>query len=83
MTRHQPYCPQTAQIPAALIRVETCDTWKAMPARTSALDHRAVVPPGQGGRGETSSYRASTPNGAVDIHWAQTATAPSFIIHNS
>ena len=64
MTRHQPYCPQTAQIPAALIRVETCDTWKAMPARTSATGHRAVVPLGQGGRGETPSYRALAPAGA-------------------
>ena len=81
MTRHQPYCPQTAQIPAALIRVETCDTWKAMPARTSAPGHRAVVPPGQGGRGETPSYRASAPNGAGDVGSRSTVHCSLLTVH--
>ena len=33
---------QTAQIPAALIRVETCDTWKAMP-RISTWDALPLI----------------------------------------
>ena len=55
------------------------------PARTSVPGHRAIVPPGQGGLGETPSYRALAPNGAVDTHSTQTATAPysSFYIHHS
>ena len=81
MTRRQPYCPQTAQIPAALIRVETCDTWKAMPARTSATGHRAVVPLGQGGRGETPSYRASAPNGAGDVGSRSTVHCSLLTVH--
>ena len=81
MTRHQPYCPQTAQIPAALIRVETCDTWKAMPARTSATGHRAVVPLGQGGRGETPSYRASAPAGAGDVGSHATVHCSLLTVH--
>ena len=55
------------------------------PTRTSAPSHRAVVPPGQVGLGETSSYRASTPAGAGDVHWTQTTTTPysTFCIHHS
>ena len=68
---HQPYRPQPAQIFADIIRVDTCDTRRTMnllpgislvPA--SAPGHRAVVPPGQGGLGETPSYRALAPAGA-------------------
>ena len=51
MTRCRTYSP-VHHVPADLL------------ARTSAPGHRTVVPSGQGGLGETPSYRALAPNGA-------------------
>ena len=72
MNRHQPYRPPLPQPPADFIRVDTCYTRRSMnpysgisPVPASAPGHRAVVPPGQGGRRETSSYRALAPGGAL------------------
>ena len=48
MTRHRLYHPQTAQISADIIRVDTCDTRRYMPTPAPPTGHRAVVPAGAG-----------------------------------
>ena len=47
------------------------------PVPASAPGHRAVVPPGQGGRRETSSYRALAPGGAGTGRRVCTGTSES------
>ena len=47
------YCPQTSQISAALIRVDTCDTRRFMNSLTGIWDEPANVP----------GYCHASPNG--------------------
>jgi len=79
MNRRQPYCPQISQTTAEIIRVDTCDTRRSTPSCVTARGHRAVVPPGHGGRGVPLSYRALAPAGAGSL--CGTSTAPLSILH--
>jgi len=72
MNRHRPYCSQTAQIFADMIRVDTCDTRRFMnpllgisPAHTTAPGYCHASPDGDNGviRPRLSN-RALVPNGA-------------------
>ena len=54
------------QILADLIREDTCDTRRSMPACATTRGHRAMAPAGAGGRGVPLTYRALAPAGAGD-----------------
>ena len=64
MNRLRSYCPQPSQTTADIIRVDSCDTRRSMPAHATARGNRAAVPLGHGGRGVPLSYRALAPAGA-------------------
>jgi len=81
MTRHRPYRPQ---IPADIIRVDTCDSRRSMnplpwlsPAYTTVPGCRASVPAGHGGRRMSPFYRALAPHGAT-LPLQISATHPVF-----
>ena len=67
--------------PADFIRVDTCDTRRCTPSCATARGHRAVVPPGHGGRGVPLTYRALAPAGAVIR--CGTLTVSSYILHST
>ena len=67
--------------PSDFIRVDTCDTRRCTPSCATARGHRAVVPPGHGGRGVPLTYRALAPAGA-GIR-SGTLTVSSYILHST
>jgi len=74
MTNH--YRLYHLQILADLIREDTCDTRRSMPACATTRGHRAMAPAGAGGRGLPLTYRAMAPAGAGWLQGA--ADLPGF-----